>query len=184
MAKSRKTKKKNTPAGNILWIIAAVLVVIFAAWLVLGPGGQEELADLVEESGQQEEAAAETTDTETEDAAQSSEQAAEEQVEAKEFPVELEDGKLLVDSLFQFTGFNPDYGNEPGDNIAALLVTNQSLEHLTSATLTVTLPDGTATSFHMTDILPGASVMVFSAEHISKCHVLPSFVWAMVSTSP
>ena len=59
-----------------------------------------------------------------------------EKVNAVEFPYKLEEGKISIDSVFQFTGFNPDNENMEGENIAALTVVNQSEQHLTFAQFT------------------------------------------------
>lgn len=81
------------------------------------------------------------------------------------FPYELEEGKLSVDSIFQFTGFNPDNENAEGENIAALTVVNQSEQHLTSAQFTVKLADGTKLAFEITDLPAGQKAMIFEKEN-------------------
>ena len=101
----------------------------------------------------------------TDDAAldEASEKSAEE-VEGEKgfvFPYELENGKLEVNSLFQFTGSNPDCGDEEGENIASLEVTNKSEEFLSAAEIRVTLADGSELTFEITDVPAGQSVMVF-----------------------
>lgn len=81
------------------------------------------------------------------------------------FPHPLVGGKLEVSSLFQFTGFNPDFGLEEGDNIASLSFTNTSGEYLSSAVFTVVLRDGTQLHFEAFDVPAGASVMAFSTDN-------------------
>lgn len=78
-----------------------------------------------------------------------------------EFPYELEDGKLVVDSLFQFTGTNPDCNDEDGENVAALTVINQSEQHLKSAEIEVQLSNDTKLVFEVKDVPAGQSVIVF-----------------------
>lgn len=81
------------------------------------------------------------------------------------FPYELEDGMLSIDSVFQFTGFNPDNGNSEGENIAALTVVNQSEQHLASAQFTVKLADGAQLAFEITDLPAGQKAMIFEKEN-------------------
>ena len=71
------------------------------------------------------------------------------------FPYDLEDGRLSIESIFQFTGFNPDNENTEGENIAALAVINQSEQHLSSAQFTVKLADGARLAFEVTDLPAG-----------------------------
>lgn len=81
------------------------------------------------------------------------------------FPYELEDGQLSIDSIFQFTGFNPDNESAEGENIAALTIVNQSEQHLTSAQFTVKLADGSRLSFEITDLPAGQKAMIFEKEN-------------------
>ena len=89
----------------------------------------------------------------------------EQQAEGLAFPYELEDGKISVDSIFQFTGFNPDNENVEGENIAALTVVNQSKQHLASAQFTVKLADGAKLAFEITDLPAGQKAMIFEKEN-------------------
>lgn len=81
------------------------------------------------------------------------------------FPVTLEDGRLTVQSIFQFSGMNPDAGFEWGDEIAGLQMTNTSEEYLYSAEITAFLTDGTTRTFRAEDVPPGKTVMAFCLEH-------------------
>ena len=89
----------------------------------------------------------------------------EQQAEGLAFPYELEDGKISVDSIFQFTGFNPDNENAEGENIAALTVVNQSEQHLASARFIVKLADGSQLAFEVTDLPAGQKAMIFEKEN-------------------
>ena len=88
-----------------------------------------------------------------------------EKVNAVEFPYKLEEGKISIDSVFQFTGFNPDNENMEGENIAALTVVNQSEQHLTFAQFTVKLADGAELAFEITDLPAGQKAMIFEKEN-------------------
>ena len=81
------------------------------------------------------------------------------------FPVLLEDGMLTVQSMFLYSGINPDAELAFGENIAGLQVMNTSDLHLREAELTALLEDGTALTFLVEDLAPGMSAMAFSLEH-------------------
>lgn len=83
------------------------------------------------------------------------------------FPYELEDGKLEVDSLFQFTGTNPDCGDEDGEDIAALTVINKSEKYLLTAAIQAELTNGTKLSFEIKDLPAGESVIVFEKNNLT-----------------
>lgn len=83
------------------------------------------------------------------------------------FPMSLEEGSLEIGSLYPFSGINPDCGNQAGENIAALELTNLSETYLTEARITVQLADGTQIPFYAADLPAGACAMVFSVENQS-----------------
>lgn len=98
-----------------------------------------------------------------------------------EFPVELEGGRLTVQSLFQFSGMNPDMDNAEGENIAGLQITNTSDEHLKDAELTAVLADGTNLHFRVQDLPAGMSAMIFTldnepVQNVESCEDL--YGWA------
>ena len=80
------------------------------------------------------------------------------------FPVLLEDGMLTVQSIFQYSGVNPDAALEFGENIAGLQLVNTSDLHLTVAELAAVLDDGTVLTFLVEDVAPGMTVMAFSPD--------------------
>lgn len=84
-----------------------------------------------------------------------------------EFPYELENGKLLVNSLFQASIENPDCDNEIGEDIASLEIENQSEEFCTEVNVQVTMQDGSELSFSATNIPAGKKVWVFSTDNQS-----------------
>ena len=81
--------------------------------------------------------------------------------ESLTLPYELENGDLVVDSLFQYSGDNPDCGNEAGEDIGALKIVNQSGKLLAHAALTVKLADRSVLHFEVTDLPAGESAWVF-----------------------
>lgn len=84
-----------------------------------------------------------------------------------EFPYELEDGKLEVDSVFQFSGTNPDCSNEDGEDIGSIQLKNNSEDYLEMSDITVILEDGTKLKFRVEDIPPGQSILAFETENQS-----------------
>lgn len=88
-----------------------------------------------------------------------------EETEGLAFPYELEQGKISIDSIFQFSGLNPDNENAEGENIAGLTVINQSEKHLAFAQFTVKLADGKKLSFEITDLPAGQKAMIFEKEN-------------------
>lgn len=82
-------------------------------------------------------------------------------------PYTLEDGKLEVTAVFQYTGDNPDCSDEAGEDIAALAVTNQSGQHLTKAQFTAKLADGAELQFQAADVPTGQTVWAFAADNSS-----------------
>lgn len=83
------------------------------------------------------------------------------------FPYEFADGKLKVDSLFQYSGLNPDCDNEEGENIAALEIVNQSDEFCKSTEIEVVMQDGTELVFKAEDIPAGKKIWVFESDNQS-----------------
>ena len=80
-------------------------------------------------------------------------------------PMELEDGRLTVHSLFPYSGMNPDAALAFGEDIAGLQLTNTSEAHISLAELTAVLEDGTELCFRVEDLPPGMSAMVFDPAH-------------------
>lgn len=83
------------------------------------------------------------------------------------FPYELAEGKLKADSLFQYSGLNPDCNNEEGEDIAALEIVNQSDEFCRSAEIQVVMQDGTELLFKAENIPAGKKIWVFESNNQS-----------------
>lgn len=81
-----------------------------------------------------------------------------------QFPIVLEDGKLEVESMFQFEGFNPDADNAMGTETAAISVKNLSDMYLEEAKITVLTDEGEL-MFVVTDLPKGSSARAFSIEN-------------------
>lgn len=78
------------------------------------------------------------------------------------FPAMLDEGNIEVESLFQFSGVNPDAGNQDVTDVASIVVTNTSDKYLREATVTATLASGAEMSFVVCDMPAGTSAMAFS----------------------
>lgn len=96
-------------------------------------------------------------------------------------PYELDGGKLVVDSLFQFTGINPDCNDEEGENVAALTVINQSEQHLASAEITAELANNVKLVFEVKDLPAGQSCTVF--EKNNTVYELTDTCWSIEDTA-
>lgn len=86
-----------------------------------------------------------------------------------------------MDSLFQYSGYNPDCGDEMGEDIASLVITNRSEEHLAEARLTVTLADGKELAFEVRDLPAGQTVWAFAKDN--SAYVLSNFCTAIAGTT-
>lgn len=80
-------------------------------------------------------------------------------------PYSLEDGKLEIESLFQYTGLNPDCYWEEGSNTGAVVLHNRSEEYLESLEMTITMTDGVQLQFRIYDIPAGQTVWAYEAEN-------------------
>lgn len=74
---------------------------------------------------------------------------------------------LKLENMFQFSGMNPDAGNQEGTDIATILLKNTSGTYLAKADLTITLTDGKKLTFTVTNLPSGQSAMAFSKENAS-----------------
>lgn len=81
-------------------------------------------------------------------------------------PTELECG-LTVNSMFTYSGFNPDFNGEEGADIGTLEVINTSGKYLERAKIQVCLTDGQIYSFLLEDIPVDSTVYAFNLENIS-----------------
>ena len=64
----------------------------------------------------------------------------------------MDEDRLQVDSLFQYSGINPDAQNAECEDVASIQMKNNSEQYLESAEISVELTDGSAYSFTVQDI--------------------------------
>lgn len=153
MAKYLKKKKKK-PVALILVLVLVLLILLAAFAILIMPQLLYRL------SGEGEE----TLSTE---AVEQVPESMEVIGSAVDFPLLVDDGRLEINSLFPFSGINPDCNNQDGTDIASIVLKNTTDTYLTEAKLTLTLADGTQLNFTVTDLPAGTSVMAFSTENLS-----------------
>ena len=87
-----------------------------------------------------------------------------------QFPIVLEDGKIEVESIFQFEGINPDCNDLEGEDIAAITLKNISDDYLKNAVIEATLDDGKEYTFSVDNLPAGKEAIAFVTDN----SVLPS----------
>ena len=141
-----------------IWLLAALLG---AAMLLGGCSDKKETSDEAKESTQkQQETLAENKTSDSGDTASSA--AESEKTDGEQIiPYKIDDGKLIVESVFQLSGTNPDCNDEEGENIGSIQLKNSSEEFLEKADIIIKLDDGSQLTFRVEDIPAGKSVLAF-----------------------
>lgn len=160
IVKSQQGKNKKKNSG--LWItLILVLVVLLGILITANLKKQDEKTD---SSAERSENTAESAQ-EQEDADEVEEEDSDSEDAGLEFPYEFEEEELSMESLFQYSGINPDAQNEECEDTASIQLKNTSDRYLESAEISVELTDGTEFSFVIQDIPAGRSVMAFDTEN-------------------
>lgn len=156
----RKKKKKPVALSLVLVLVLLILLAAFAILIMpqllyrLSGGGEETLSVQTEPQSVELEATAAVETTEP-------------PIPTVQFPLLVDDGRLEINSLFQFTGINPDCENQEGTDIASIVLKNLSGVYLAEAKITLTLLDGMQLNFVVTELPAGESAMAFSTENLS-----------------
>lgn len=160
-----------------LWLAVIVVIVVVLGVLIAVNRHSSKQDASTEQSAEQEtketaqvtEAAEESEDSQSAESTDEEEPAdtAEEDDTGLEFPYKLDHNRLRIDSLFQYSGVNPDAQLENGDDIASIQLKNISDQYLESAEISVELDNGTAFSFTVQDIPAGKSVTAFDTANTS-----------------
>lgn len=152
-------KKKKKPVALIAAVVLVVVIVLAAFALFVMPrllyqlsGGEDGEPVQTEPQSIQE---TDAPDAATEPAASSI-----------TMPLALDGGQLEINSLFPFSGINPDCDNQEGEDIAAILLKNTSDTYLSQANISLTLADGSQVHFAVTNLPAGKSTMAFSTENL------------------
>ena len=145
-----------------LWIVLILAIVVILGVVIAVNQSSSKQESSTEKSEENEEAS-----KVTEAAEDAAEEDTEETDEGLAFPYLLEEEQIQVDSLFQYSGINPDAENAECEDVAAIQMKNNSEQYLESAEVSVELSDGTAYSFVVQDIPAGKSVIVFESGNTS-----------------
>ena len=159
---SRQSGAKKKKSG--LWIVLILVIVgILGIVIALNQGGakQEPSTEQSEES----KTASEVTQTpeDGEEQEDTDESDAGPRVHSQPYYWK----RLQVDSLFQYSGINPDAQNAECEDVASIQMKNNSEQYLESAEISVELTDGSAYSFTVQDIPAGKTVMAFDTANAS-----------------
>ena len=145
-----------------LWIVLILAIVVILGIVIAVNQSSSKQESSTEKSEENEE-----TSKVTEAAEDAAEEDTEETDEGLAFPYLLEEEQIQVDSLFQYSGINPDAENAECEDVAAIQMKNNSEQYLESAEVSVELTDGTAYSFVVQDIPAGKSVIAFESGNTS-----------------
>lgn len=144
------------------WLLLIIIVIVVILGIVIAlnrsGSGKQISTEESEESKTSEEISQMPEKEETQDSA-------EETDAGLEFPYSLDDDRIQVDSLFQYSGINPDAQNQECENVASIQVKNNSGQYLESAEISLELTDGTAFSFTLQDIPADKTVMAFDTSN-------------------
>lgn len=81
-----------------------------------------------------------------------------------EMPVALENGRLRIESIFPYSGMNPDDENQEVQNVAAITLLNCSGEYLKEARIALILDNGVQANFVITDLPAGRRAVAFCVD--------------------
>lgn len=142
---------------NRLWILLIVVIVVLLGIVIaINQGGHEQ-----EPSTEQTDENETVDDVQTAETNEEETEPSEETDTGLEFPYLLDDDKIQIDSLFQYSGINMDAQNEECEDVASLQLKNNSDQYLEKAEISVELTDGTAFFFEVEDVPASKSVMAF-----------------------
>ena len=170
-------KEKKKPSRRLLVLIALLIIlmvelgVLAITHLSGSSRGTAEGEEQLQTSEAQPAATEPQTETSELQAVSEPQMVSSEEVQSLEqqpeaaFPIVLEDGKLEVESLFQFSGINPDAEQQQATDAAAIVLKNTSDEYLKTATVRVVLRDGSERTFVVCDLPAGAAAIVFDVDN-------------------
>lgn len=144
-------KIKNRNQKLAVGIVIVVIVLLIGMIFFVHP--EKKSADSSKEDG------------ESADSVENTMQATEIDKTESAFPYQLDEGKLEIESLFPFSGINPDCGNEECENAAAIQLTNQSGKYLSEAQITMTFDDKSELTFEVQDVPDGGVIYAFDTQN-------------------
>lgn len=83
------------------------------------------------------------------------------------FPYTLDEGRILVNSVFPSSVMNPDCNDKYGEDIATVELENNSGKFLKEAMIMVKLADGTEIPFVITNVPDGKKIWAFATDNES-----------------
>lgn len=154
MGKFEQQKKKKS--SKIILVVICLMVLIAAALFAV----PQLLHGLSDDSNTEYHAGSEDTIPNS-----VSEENGSQALDKIAFPVVLDEGKLEVESLFQFSGVNPDAGRQDVTDIAAVTIRNISDTYLKAATVTAVLGNGSERTFAVQDLPAGKSALLCATDN-------------------
>lgn len=163
MGKYEEKRKKKRSGAKTAALVLCSLILVAALAVHVMPRVLYQLSD--QEETLPEEQTALAVSTEGPVATAAAESTEEKSVIPMEYPAVLEDGRLLLENMFQYEGINPDCGMESGKSIVAVTLCNTSEDYLDEANLSMELSDGRTATFCVTDMPAGHSVIAFATDN-------------------
>lgn len=166
MSNRQNGAKKNSGRPFIAVLLAVVLLACAAGLFIYNRNNTQskETENTAETAEGTEKADSKDTDAEAPaasaaDTPEDSEEEAETEDTGLMFPYTVDGENLEIGSLFQYSGPNPDCGNEQGEDVGSIQLTNKSGKYLETADITINLANGTAYVFHVEGLPDGKTVL-------------------------
>lgn len=169
MSNRQNGAKKNSGRPFIAVLLAVVLLACAAGLFIYNRNNTQskETENTAETAEGTEKADSEDTDAEapaasaadTPEDSEDSEEEAETEDTGLMFPYTVDGENLEIGSLFQYSGPNPDCGNEQGEDVGSIQLTNKSGKYLETADITINLANGIAYVFHVEGLPDGKTVL-------------------------
>ena len=169
MSNRQNGAKKNYGRPFIAVLLAVVLLACAVGLFIYNRNNTQskETENTAETAEGTEKADSEDTDAEapaasaadTPEDSEDSEEEAETEDTGLMFPHTVDGENLEIGSLFQYSGPNPDCGNEQGEDVGSIQLTNKSGKYLETADITINLANGIAYVFHVEGLPDGKTVL-------------------------
>lgn len=160
MGKYERKKKKRS--CKWVWVLCLLILVSLLAVFVMpqvlyqlnGDAARDDIAEGADSRDQSEETAV----TENGNTGYDPEKIV-------KFPALLDEGNIEIESLFPFSGVNPDAENQDATDVASIVLRNTSGQYLSEATVHAALDSGATLTFTVTELPAGTSAMAFSVDN-------------------
>lgn len=168
--KPQPKKSAGKPANIVLIVVLAVvlaaLLMMYVVPQLLYRLGNDYEADVPETEASTEKVFEELP-TEVSEPTEAVAPSTEQTLPAPEplsFPVVLENGALVVNSVFSYNGIHPESNGENVSDLAAVLVQNTSAQYLKEATITAELNSGEVCVFTFGELPAGKAITLFAPD--------------------